>query len=102
MASNITLTFDAPGAGYTDVREALSGLTDDDVSVSSPISEGGSEAAVVVDGNTIEVRVDGHEGDWTKKSQNGVVSAIEAVDGVEECTSIEGGYEKSEESEESE
>jgi len=96
MASHATFTFDAPGASYTDIRAALSGLTEDDVSVSSPISEGGSEAAVVVNGDTAEVRIDGHDGSWTKKSQKGVVSAIEAVDGVEECVSVDGGYEKDE------
>jgi len=102
MASNATFVLDAPEAGYTDVREALSNLTDDDVSVSSPISAGGTEAAVVVDGDTIEVRVEGHEGDWTLTSQNGVIAAVEAVDGVEECTSVQGGYDPDDEDEESE
>ena len=97
MASNATFTFDAPDASYTDVRAALSSLTDDDVSVSSPISAGGNEAAVVDNGDTVEVRIDGHDGSWTLTSQEGVIDAVEAADGVEKCVSVDGGYEPDDE-----
>jgi hypothetical protein len=102
MASNATFRFDAPGATYTDIREALSNITDDDVSVSSPISDSGSEAAVVVNGDTAEVRVDGHDGSWTLTSQEGVIAAVEAADGVEECVSVDGGYDPDDEDEDAE
>ena len=53
---DLTAYFDAPSASKAAVRTALSDLTEDDVSVSSPISAGGREAAVVVGDSTVIVR----------------------------------------------
>ena len=96
MGSRLVATFELDGASRRDVRAALGGLTDDDLSASSPISAGGREAAVVVDGDVAVVKVAGHDGDWTKKSTQAVLDAVEAVDGIESVSHVEGGYESAE------
>lgn len=96
MGSRLVASFELDGASRRAVRAALGGLTDDDLSASSPISAGGREAAVVVSDGTAVVRVIGHDGDWTKKSTQAVLDAVEAVDGVESVSDVEGGYEPAE------
>lgn len=75
------------------VRNALSLLTNDDVSVGSPISAGASEVAIVIEDGDVVVRVEGHEGEWTQTSEAAVQSAVEAVDGVNELVESKGGFE---------
>lgn len=75
------------------VRDAVSSLTEDDITNTSPITAGGSEVGIEVDGTALHVRVEGHEGDWSKTSEDALRRAVEGVDGVEELTTAEGGYE---------
>lgn len=92
MTSRLEVVFEADGVSRRDVRAALEGLTDDDLSVSSPISPGGREAGVAIEDGDVVVRVEGHDGDWTRKSTRAVVSAVESVDGVVESAGVDGGY----------
>jgi hypothetical protein len=92
MTDRLELVFAASAASYAAVREALSQLEEDDVSVSSPVSAGAPEAAVVVGDDTVTVRVEGHGSDWTKKSQEALESAVLGADGVTETESVNGGY----------
>ena len=94
---DLTAYFDAPSPSKAAVRDALSDLSDDDVSVSSPISAGGREAAVVVGDNTVIVRVIGHGGEWTKKSTEAVIDAVESAEGVTVVSSVDGGYDANDE-----
>lgn len=77
------------------LREHLDGLTDDDVSVSSPLSAGAPE--VGVDYNQPEraltLRVGGHGGDFTKTSERALLSLLRDVEGVHDPTVTDGGYE---------
>ena len=98
MASTLLHKYKAdPDIEQAAVREALNNLTDDDISSSSPITAGASEASVGVERNddeaVVTVYVDGHSGGWTKKSEEGVRKAVEGVDGVVELADAEGGYE---------
>lgn len=75
------------------VRNALSLLTNDDVSVGSPISAGASEVAIVIEDGDVVVRVEGHDGDWTRTSEETLRKVIEGVDGVNELVESKGGFE---------
>jgi hypothetical protein len=83
---------------YGDVRSALRAIEDDDVSKNSPISEGASEVGLTVeeaDGDhsaLVTVRVEGHEGEWTKTSERALKSAVQSVEGVGELVEKSGGY----------
>lgn len=101
MGSRLVATFEVDGASKRDIRSALEGLADDDLSASSPISAGGREAAVVVDGDVAFVKVVGHDGDWTKKSTAAVTGAVEDVAGVVSVAEVEGGYESPDSGDES-
>jgi hypothetical protein len=92
MASNIEVTADAnDGVTVPDIRDEFqSGL---DVSQSSPITETALEVALVVDDGEVLARVEGHDGDFTKKSQEALKSALNAVDGVSGASVDAGGYE---------
>lgn len=105
MASFITIRArpaDGVSLRYEQVRDALSKLTDEDLSASSPISAGGVEAGVTVEDGVATVAIDGHGGEWTKTSQKAVVSALSGIDGVEDVEVVDGGYETSEDDEPSE
>lgn len=94
MASHIHVELhfaDGESPDYGDIRQALSELTEDDVSVSSPISAGAPEAGVSVDGRVAHVRVAGHDGDWTKTSEEAIVSALRGVPGDHGDPSVVGG-----------
>lgn len=81
------------------VRDAVSELDGDDLSVSSPISAGATEVGIDVTGMSdepggfVHVTVSGHDGDWTKTSEQALKSAVQSVDGVGELVSSDGGYE---------
>lgn len=79
------------------VRDALSGLTDDDVTVSSPVTAGGLELAVEVGEGVLVVREEGHDGEWSKTSESAVRKAVESVDGVVGLVEKAGGYQDSDE-----
>jgi hypothetical protein len=98
MASDLLHKYSAhPDIDQSAVRDALNDLTDDDISVSSPITAGAPEASVGVergdDMAVVEVTVSGHSGDWSKTSEQAVTDAVEAVEGVVERADAEGGYE---------
>lgn len=90
----------ATSVGYSDVRGALDKLTDDDVSQSSPLTAGGSEVGIELTGEgedpggILHVRVEGHEGEWTKTSEDSLRRAVQSVEGVGELLSSTGGYEQ--------
>lgn len=70
----------------------------DGVSQSSPVSDGLPEAAVdhnQADG-MVHVRVEGHEGDFTKTSQDEILKAVRATDGAVSPEVTAGGYEPEE------
>lgn len=78
------------GAARNDVRAGLVGL---EVSRTSPVSRSGRELGVSDDGEHVTVRCQGHDGAWTKTSQDAVLAALHAVPGVEEVSVVSGGYE---------
>lgn len=86
-------TYEADGVDRSEVRSALSELTDDDVSESSPVTAGGSELAVVVADGELIIREGGHDGEWTKTSETAVRRAVSTVNGVGELVESSGGYE---------
>jgi hypothetical protein len=94
MASELRITFGADESVSTAaVRDALDALTEDDISKSSPISEGAPEAATINGDGTVGVAIEGYEGDWTRTSEDALKAAVGGVEGVGDVTSIEGGYE---------
>lgn len=81
------------GVSKAAVRDALSALSEDDVSSSSPVSAGGQELAVDDTGDgALAVICEGHGGDWTKTSEEAVRVAVQSVDGVGDLVGSEGGY----------
>lgn len=78
------------------VMGALASLTDDDLSVGSPVSAGCEEVGVAKlqeDGERyIELRVEGHSGDWTKTSEDAIRRRVEGIDGVGGLAESEGGF----------
>lgn len=99
MASTIEVTADTDSSfSRPALRAALDGITDDDVSVSSPVTDGAPEAAIDHnrDDGVVHVRVEGHDGDFTKTSQQALVSAVRSVDGATDPTVTDGGYEREE------
>jgi hypothetical protein len=81
-----------------DIRDALADISEDDISKSSPVSAGGSEAAVTVSAGPsgmtdFNITVDGHGGDWTKKSEEAVTDAACSVTDSVEVLDVDGGYE---------
>jgi len=98
MASRLyhEYTVDA-GVEQRAVRAALTELTDEDVSVSSPISAGADEVSVQMDydgdSDVLVLHVEGHGGEWTKTSEQTLRRAVEEVEGVGELVYSEGGYE---------
>ena len=86
-----------PSVSKADIRVALSVLEEPDISSSSPISDGASEVAVVMhtdeEPHTLDIRVTGHSGEWTKKSEEAVQNVIQNVEGVGDLVDSDGGYE---------
>jgi hypothetical protein len=98
MGSYLYHQYEATGSVTNgDVRNALYTLTDDDVSVSSPITGGASEVSVHfenINGTRLVVlTIDGHDGDWTKTSESALTGAVQSVEGVGDLVASEGGYE---------
>jgi hypothetical protein len=98
MAERLEHTYSTDGpVAVGDIREALSDVSDDDVSESSPITAGVPEAGVVPDSKTsVTLVVSGHDGTWTKTSETALRRAVKSVDGVGELASSEGGYDPDE------
>jgi hypothetical protein len=95
MASHIEVTADVDDSfERAALREELSALTDDDVSQSSPISEGAPEAGIAHNRaeSVVTVRVEGHGGSWTKTSMDALRTAVGRVDGVLDASVTDGGY----------
>lgn len=89
----LELVFETDGElSKSDVRSSLRGLSDDELTKTSPVTEGGSELAVVVTGGSVTVREEGHDGEWSKTSETAVRRAVQSVDGVGELVSQTGGY----------
>lgn len=94
MAQDLYHEYSTTGSvSRSDVRDALSGLTDDDITESSPITAGAAEVGVETRDGTVIVRVSGHEGEWSKTSETALRRAVVGVDGVDELTDSDGGYE---------
>lgn len=96
MAQNLEHKYATPGSVQRRrVREELEQLTDDDVSVSSPITGGAEEVAIVTpgpDSDYLVVRVENHDGDWTKTSEKALEAAVLRAPGVESVEERKGGY----------
>lgn len=93
MADHITIeaeTRDGP-VPYSAVREAMASLSDDDVSKTSPVTPGGSEVGVT-GGENVEIRVEGHSGEFTKTTEEALVAAVEAIEGTHNVRVTQGGY----------
>lgn len=99
MASNITVSATVTDASTTvgDVRAELRTITDGDLTEKSPVTAGIGEAGVTIDesdsGLHLNLRVEGHEGEWSKTSMDAVTRAVGRVGGVEDVTVTDGGYE---------
>jgi hypothetical protein len=78
------------------VMGALSSLTDDDLSVGSPVTGGCNEVGVAKvqedEERFIVLRVEGHSGDWTKTSEDAIRRRVEGIDGIAGLVESEGGY----------
>lgn len=98
MADHIHLKaqiFNDADVSVGDVRAALSELSDDDVSESSPVSGGVPEAGIEVNEGSVDVRIEGHAGEFTKTSQRALVGVLEEIEGGQNTVEIiDGGYEK--------
>lgn len=87
------------GVSYSDVRAAVRSLSDDDLSVGSPISGGGEEVGIDLTGEgsdpggILHIRVEGHDGEWTKTSEKALSRTIRSVNGVGKVIESQGGYE---------
>lgn len=85
------------GVGRADIAAALGEVTDDDLSQKSPATAGVPEAAITLiteqTGKFAEVRIEGHDGEWSKTSMDAIRSAVLGVDGVHERVETRGGYE---------
>lgn len=104
MSSELHVTAEHDGSvSNAAVRDALSGL---DVSESSPITADASQVGIShsteADGegddgevhHHVELHVSGHDGEWTKTSQEALLDALKDLDGVDvESVSVEGGHE---------
>lgn len=91
MASDIEVTADVEGVTRADVVDALRSVRDG-ISNTSPVSAGFREAAVVASDESLTVRVQGHDGEWSQKSEAALKQAIAGVDGVQSIEVTEGGY----------
>jgi hypothetical protein len=98
MAERLEHTYSTDGTvAVGDIREALSDVSGDGVSESSPITAGVPEAGIVPDSKTsVTLVVSGHDGTWTKTSETALRRAVKSVDGVDELESSEGGYDPDE------
>lgn len=96
MASALEHTYEAsPRTNRADIRAQLDALSEDDISVSSPISAGGRKVAIgTIDTDewTVTVRVEGHDGDWTKTSEEALRKAVQRATGVGDLIDADGGY----------
>lgn len=97
MASNIEVEADLrEGATVPSVGEVYQQLTGLDVSEASPISPNGGEVAVVVRGDSLVARVQGHDGEWSEQSEVALLRGLEGVAGVSGAEVVAGGHEESE------
>lgn len=93
MASDLYHRYETDGdVSMADVRAALESLSDDDVSVSSPISPGAAGVGTALDEGDVVIRVEGQGGDWTKTSEDALRRAVSGVNGVSGLVESEGGY----------
>ena len=94
MAKDIRLTFDTDGTVTSgDIRAALDDLTDDDITVQSPVEPGIPGVATAVDGDEMTVIAGDGSDEFSKTTQRAIKSAVTGIEGVEEHVSTEGGYE---------
>lgn len=95
MASDIevTATITTDDFSVGDVYDAMR-LRGDDISETSPISPGLREAAVVAGDDSLTLRVQGHDGEWSKQSQEALVDSLAHAPGVDGATVevTSGGY----------
>lgn len=91
MASDIELTAETDGVDRSTVVEALRS-TRTGISEQSPVSSGFHEAAVIADEKSVTVRVQGHDGEWSKETETTLRSAVGDIDGVDaDSITVSGG-----------
>lgn len=92
---DITVSLAETDATYGDLRDAVSSLTADDVSKSSPVTPGGREIGIDVNTQADEahLRVQGRDGNFTKTTQDAIVSTVREVVGEDAEITVDGGYE---------
>lgn len=98
MADHIEVVADTNASfNESGLRDALSNISDE-VSQSSPVSEGAPEVAVGHDAGegTVTLRVAGHEGDFTLTSQKALLKVLRSHEGAVSPRVASGGYEADE------
>lgn len=97
MAQNIEVEapLTDPSITRSDVSDSLDQV--DDVSDSSPISAGVGEAAVIVKADSVVIRIQGHDGEWSEQSETALLRGLERVDGVGSAEVVSGGHEPGQE-----
>lgn len=96
MASHIRIEADADDAvSKADVYDALRGIDPADLSTQSPVSNQLPEAFVAIGAGGIAVKVDGHEGEWSRSTEQAVTRTLAGIDGVDaqSVSVVAGGFE---------
>jgi hypothetical protein len=94
MADTLEVVLSVPEELPTSaLRDAVASLTDDDLSVRSPVTAGAEEVGVgrTSPGEAV-LRVEGHGGRFTKTSQQAVVEAAESAHEAVTAETVNGGY----------
>lgn len=93
MSRSIHIRFETDGTVSSgDIREAYAGLSEDDVSKSSPITGSSGEIATTTGDGWVGVAVGSAPDGWTKTSQEALVDAVLSIPGVKDVLDIDGGY----------
>lgn len=97
MASHIHVTASiAEDVTEANVYSALRQVGREQLSQKSPVSAQLREASVVTHEETLILRVEGHDGEWSRTSQDTITDTLAGIDGVEaeSVEVISGGYEQ--------
>lgn len=99
MASHIHVTASiSDEVTEAEVYEALRTIGNDQLSKKSPVTAQLREASVATGEDCLDLRVQGHDGEWSKTTQETITRTLAGIDGVDahsvEVTS--GGYDSGE------
>lgn len=98
MASDIEVTADLTSDADVSVGDVYDRmrLGADEISEQSPITPGLREVVALIGEDEILLRSQGHDGEWSKTSQDALIEALGEIDGVDGSTVevVEGGYEQ--------